>query len=139
MFSLFILEPKCPYEKFYSLQLLHPFSPTSMLIHICDSPWSVLETESTLGILSRKAFHTGNKRVKIMSSSGRCWSYCNQEMGIQKSTHLNCRHEENPMEPVIQGLGHCPWCCHNYLSTAMKCWTLECWMSKPLVSLAAHQ
>lgn len=36
-------------------------------------------------------------------SSGRCYIYHNQKVETEKSTHLNCRHEKSPMEPVIQG------------------------------------
>lgn len=41
-------------------------------------------------------------------SSGRCYIYHNQKVETEKSTHLNCRHEKSPMEPVIQGSGRCP-------------------------------
>lgn len=49
------------HKEFYSLKLLHLFSSVSMLIHICDSPWSVLETEATLGILTERNFIQGTR------------------------------------------------------------------------------
>ena len=58
-------------------------------------------------------------------SSGSCYCHHSQKMATQTSAHLNCRQEENPMKPEIQGSGHCPWCCHSYLGEG-KGYPLQC-------------